>query len=363
MHSEKVPYFILDLLQQVPSVYVQGLGRFDAIFHPAIIDLHQSQIKPPFIQPGFIAQSESEGDLLPAYIHYVSGIDINEAKEAITSFVLEIFRRIEAGEAYNIEKFGTFSKSVSEILHFTPDWDAFNLSFSGLEIIDLHPEKELKPPEKYIGPQITLPDAIQPSVEIPGNGANDDRLVPNPEIVEPVSDTQVETIPSDRHGISESTSRLAWIILTSSLMLISILCAFLAWDIIRDRIKINQLAQLSSDTLVITNEFDIPVIMDTLNNELVSVPLITTTEETDTVKAPVVNEETEPPCFVVVGAFAHADNVNRMVQRLEGLGYKSEQIKGGTLTRVAIRTSCDKAILQKTLSEARSGINPESWIY
>jgi hypothetical protein len=139
VHSEKVPYFILDLLQQVPSVYVQGLGRFDAIFHPAVIDLHQSKIKPPFIQPDFIPQVDSEGDVLPAYMHYVAGISHDQATEAIKMFVETVSQNIDSGESYEIEKFGTFSKSGTSILHFTPDWDAFNLSFSGLKVIDLHP--------------------------------------------------------------------------------------------------------------------------------------------------------------------------------------------------------------------------------
>lgn len=46
MLSDKVPYYILDLLQQAPSVYVEGLGRFEAIFHPALIDLPNARIKP-----------------------------------------------------------------------------------------------------------------------------------------------------------------------------------------------------------------------------------------------------------------------------------------------------------------------------
>ncbi len=363
MHSEKVPYYILDLLQQVPSVYVQGLGRFDAIFHPAVIDLHQSQIKPPYIQPDFIAQTGSESDILPAYMHYVSGIDINEAKETITSFVNDVLHHIGAGESYNIEKFGTFSKSASDVLHFTPDWDAFNLSFGGLEIIDLHPEQDLKPSESFAKPPITIPDIIQPSLELVEESPTETSLVTDHHIDLMVSSTHEETISSGRPDISESTSRLAWIILTSALLLITVLCAYLAWDIISDRKRINQLTQLYPDTLVITNEFDIPVIMDTLKTQDDSVPLTNLAEEPDTLKQPVVNEETETPCFVVVGAFTDPNNVTRMVQRLEGLGYKSAQIKGGSLTRVAISTSCDKEILQKILNEARSGINPESWIY
>ena len=51
-----------------------------------------------------------------------------------------------------------------------------------------------------------------------------------------------------------------------------------------------------------------------------------------------------------------------MVARLESMGYVPEEIKGGSLTRVAIKTSCEQGNLQKVLNEARSSINPEAWI-
>ena len=362
MHSEKVPYYILDLLQQVPSVYVEGLGRFDAIFHPAMMDLHQSQIKPPYVKAGFTAMSESKGDLLPEYMHYVSGIEMIEAKEAISTFVRDIYRHMDTGEPFSIEKFGVFSKSASDILHFTPDWDAFNLSFTGLEVIELHPPQEFKPSEKFIRPEVSSPPVLQPAYESgSGEFLEESPTIETPNV--PGVDVQAETIPSYSHTIPESSSRLAWIILTSALTLITVLCAFLAWDIISDRKKLHQYSHIYSDTLAITNEFDIPVIMDTIDSQPDSIPATNPEINTDTIKPPDVIKDTEPPCFVIVGAFTNPGNVSRMVERLESLGYTSEQIKGGTLTRVAIRTSCDKAELQKILSEARAEINPESWIY
>ena len=361
MHSEKVPYYILDLLQQVPSVYVQGLGRFDAIFHPAVIDLQQSQIKPPYIQPDFIPRVESEMEILPTYIHYVSGVEIDAAKQSIAEFVDDVVRRIDAGESYNIEKFGTFSKSTSNILHFTPDWDAFNLSFNSLKVIDLHPIAEHKAPAQEIKESSPLqvtstytPEDVK-TVRI-------EHDVVTEEIAEvPVIEANQENVPPRHTEVSESTSRLAWIILTTALLLITILCAYLAWDIISDRKRMNQMTQLTPDTLIITNEFDIPVLMDTVSNPAVTPPI--EIEEKDTIQQPVVQEETEPPCYIVVGAFTNADNIERMVNQIEGLGYKSMKLKGGNLTRVAISTSCDKENLQKVLGEARSGINPEAWIY
>lgn len=340
---------------------MQGLGRFDAIFHPAVIDLHQSKINPPFIQPDFIPQVDSEGDVLPAYMHYVSGISHDEATEVIKEFVETVSQHIDSGEPYEIEKFGVFSKSSSGVLHFTPDWDAFNLSFIGLKVIDLHPVHEVIVEDHFPEPPLRTTEKIQPVTEIKEE-IGEEHI---PSLIQEEISTfeNEEIIPPVKHELPESTSRLAWIILTTSLVLITILCAYLAWDIISDRQRMNQLTQTSTDTLTITNEFDIPVVMDTSQVQEDTAIKPPPPEEPVAIEPPVVKEETETPCFVVVGAFSNPDNVTRMVQRLESLGYKSAQIKGGSLTRVAISTSCDKNNLEKILNEARSAINPEAWIY
>ncbi|MBK9984394.1 MAG: SPOR domain-containing protein [Saprospiraceae bacterium] len=372
MHSEKVPYFILDLLQQVPSVFVPGLGRFDAIFHPAVIDLQTSQIKPPHIQADFINDVDSEIDILPAYMHYVSGIDINEAKENIHLFVNDVLFQLETGEPYSIDKFGTFSKSYADVLHFTPDWDAFNLSFSGLEVIDLYPEKPKDSIPVYQKPVSVVPEIVEHTYSEEKTETTEVSIIaPQVEatkiIKSPVEELLPETLEATNTpvlpDIIESTTRLAWGILASSLILITVLCAYLAWDIISDRQRINERTQLHPDTLSITNEFDIPVEMDTVIAHTPPEAEKPPVEKPDTIEKPVVQESTEPPCFIVVGAFTNQENVSKMMDRLRGLGYKSEKIAGGTLTRVAISTSCEKDNLQKVLSEARASINPEAWIY
>ncbi len=359
MHSEKVPYFILDLLQQVPSVYVPGLGRFDAIFHPAVIDLPQAKIRPPYIQPDFIPHVDSEGDILPYYMHYVSGIEIDEARQDISLFVKDVMLHLKEDHTYSIDKFGVFSLSESEVLHFTPDWDAFNLSFSGLEVIDLNPQEEPKTVPVY-----TPTPPIAPVVAIPVPELVEEKIEPvDLSADKTLDDSHEEIIQPVQPGISDATTRLAWVILTSALILITVLCAYLAWDIISDRQRMNQLSQVYPDTLGVTNEFDVPVKKDTINVHHENPPVTNPEVKPDTVKVPPVQEETTTPCYVIVGAFGNPDNVTKMVQRLEGMGYKSAQIKGGTLTKVAISTSCDKETLEKILNEARSGINPESWIY
>ena len=90
MLSDKVPYYILDLLQQAPSVYVEGLGRFEVIFHPALIDLPNARIKPPYIEPDFKDNPEAPNEILANYIRYVSGPEIGSPEKAIAEFVTTV---------------------------------------------------------------------------------------------------------------------------------------------------------------------------------------------------------------------------------------------------------------------------------
>lgn len=357
MHSDKVPYFILDLLQQVPFVYVQGLGRFDAIFHPAVVDIQQSQIKPPHLEPGFSAGDHDERDILPTYIYYVTGIDKEEALEHIRQFVSTVHHHVNTTGSYSIEKFGTFSKSAADNLHFTPDWDAFNLSFTGLAILDLHPASTVLPEIK----EPLIPEVITPVppeiIQVGYDTPSDTNRVTEHELQSP--DRVEETIvASDK--ISDSTSRLWWVILATALFLITILCGYLAWDIFSNQNQVNQVIAITNDSLA--NSSPDIIIIDTIaviKEELpADTPSVPSPEPTVEVPEPIEN-----PCYIVVGAFTQSNNVIRMEERLASLGYASEQIKGGSLTRVAIRISCDEATVQKTLNDARSTINPEAWIY
>ncbi len=363
MQSEKVPYYILDLLQQVPSVYVPGLGRFEAIFHPAVIDIPTSRINPPFIEPAFDPAGEVSEELLPKYMRYASGMDISEAKTLVDDFVDEVLGQLNSGENYSIESFGSFSKSEAEVIHFTPDWDAFNLSFRGLESMDLAPPVVYNSPPVYTPPvfqDLNIPpiESVQPvsnwvtdrEVEVPV-------VTPEPVVVKPVSPV-----------ISDNTSRLWWMILAIALFLITILCAYLAWDILSNRKQLVPITYADQDTVNTGNMDDVVTIPDTSiipieipYKDSIVAELPEPVKEPEPEK-PAKNEITGKACYVVVGAFSNAENISRMVDRITSMGYEAEKLSGGSLTKVAIRTSCEQAELQKTLTEARSSINPEAWI-
>ncbi|MEO5905217.1 MAG: hypothetical protein ABIQ11_00715 [Saprospiraceae bacterium] len=365
MHSEKVPYFILDLLQQVPYVYVPGLGRFDAIFHPAVIDIPGAKIKPPYFEGIFTDADSDSFDLLPQFIRYVTGITTEEAIGHITDFVRTVHQRLASGSSYTIEKFGSFSKSNGSIIHFTPDWDAFNLSFRGLEEINLNPPVEVPDePIEFFAPPVNKPqDYIPPVIErtIPA----ETNWVAEKVVETPTQNTLVAPVTSP--AISDSTSRLWWGILAIALILITILCAYLAWDIISNRKKLKSLNQITQVTPETGTMDDVPSVVDTtytpVKEPVEEPPVEEPADTVETIATPPPVTSIANPCFIVVGAFANPDNVSRMDERLKGMGYEVEKINSGALTKVAIKTSCDKSNLQKVLGDARSSVNPEAWIY
>ena len=360
MLSDQVPYYILDFLQQVPSVYVDGLGRFEAIFHPAMVDMPQARIKPPYIEPTFRDDPETPVQTLADYILYVSGPSVGSPKEAIAAFVETVQQQTRDGSTYTVEKFGTFSRNPQGNLRFTPDWDAFNLSFSGLEVLDLKPEVIQPTAPVYFPPAREEVIVHEPSPDqkdsIDGTG-----LSHQEEHVDSNVAQAIEEIRKHQDRIDESTSRLWWIILSSALVLIAILCAYLAWDIISNRHRLNDLKQLYPDREAPAQVPDTSVPADSTHYEVTPQPIPDLEQVTDTTEE--VKETIDNPCFIVVGAFTDTANVTRMMARLNDLGYEAEQISGKTLTRVAIKTSCDQTNLQKVLDEARSNINPEAWIY
>lgn len=361
MLSDQVPYYILDFLQQVPSVYVEGLGRFEAIFHPALMDPVQASIKPPYVEPNFKDETEPPAETLSSYIHYASGLDISSSREAIDEFVRKVHLQTMDGSLYTIEKFGTFSRNAQDNLRFTPDWDAFNLAFSGLEVLDLRPVAEAI---------TTHPVPQPPPVEIPlrstwPTSTTEVQDTSTKEHAEPTETNvaqAIEEIRQHQDRIDESTSRLWWIILSSALVLIAVLCAYLAWDIISNRHRLNDLKQIYPDTSATTRVPEAVTPPDTTLLEVTNQPLPSDTLQ-ETTPVSVASPSTEKACYVVVGAFSDPENINRMIDRLTSLGYEAHQINGKTLTRVAISTSCETSNLQKVLNVARSTINPEAWIY
>ncbi len=358
MLSERIPYYILDLLQLTPVVSVEGLGRFEAIFHSAKVDSARSVIEPPHIEGSFSANQEDANDTLEAFIRYTSGDQAGDPKKAIAEFVKSVLKQTKDGSPFLIDRFGTFVEADQGGLRFTPDWDAFNISFSGLESVEIKPSKKeipafvpLTPPSPYV-PKYT-PSQVTEEVQ---DDDNDEAAAASIAVVNQTK----EAFERDLDKMDPSNSRLWWVMLTTAIILIAILCVYLIWDIMSNRERLNELRQAHADTTMTT-----PLIADSIVQADVPSDSLPDTD------VPATNTNTpdegitadEPPCYIVVGAFGDPENVTKMVDRLQSMSYTVEEIKGRTLTKVAIRTSCDQRKLQQLLDEVRSSVNPEAWIY
>lgn len=353
--SEHIPYYILDLLQLTPSVYVEGLGRFEAIFHSAQVDSTKTKITPPHIEAAFDAEEGEPNETLEAFIRYTSGEQAGSPKEAIADFVHSVFSNTEDGSPYLIEKFGTFVKSDSGKLRFTPDWDAFNISFSGLESIELKPATATIPEVlPFVPPAPYMPRPSATEVVAVEQEAGDE--IAAAASIATVAQTK-EAFEKDLDKLDPSNSKLWWIMLTTAICLIAILCVYLTWDIMTNRKKLNELRQAQVDTTITDSIKDDQVIKsDTAINDPAN-------QDTNTNPPKEIPVEDGPPCYIVVGAFGDPVNVDKMTERLQAMNYTVEKMQGRTLTKVAVRASCDQDKLQLLLNELRSSVNPESWIY
>lgn len=354
--SEKVPYYILDLLQQVQSLYVKGLGRFDAIFHPAVVDLPEGKIKPPFLEPGFREGLSSDDTLLTEFIRYSAGCTLEEAEAAIQAFVDRVLTQTTEDSAYTISHFGTFTRTETGSLRFTPDWDAFNLTFKGLETLDLNPVKQ--------EPQtLSAPVPVLTPVEITD-------ISPRPTTSSSVTSTTATEekipVPPVEAQYSKAGSKLLWYVLLGAIVLIAGICFWLALDIIQQRSALLAGSTPEDTTSTLSEEViaEDTIAMSETDTFMVQEPEenLTDTTQTTIIESPEVKPDTSH-CYIVVGAFTSDENIQRMMVRLNDMGYTAVKLSGGNLTRVAIQSACERHELQQTLDKARSTIHPEAWIY
>jgi len=156
-----------------------------------------------------------------------------------------------------------------------------------------------------------------------------------------------------------------WGILVSAIVLITILCAYLAWDILSHRDQLQQLPVVPPPVVVDTVS---GTVEDTATGTMEPVGADGGSQVRDTAGTTVdtgAGQSAIAPdvCYVVVGAFSDTANVLRMEARLADMGYPAERLSGRTIIRVAIRSSCDPVSLQNILEDARTRIHPQAWIY
>ena len=350
MDWTKVPYYILDLIQQVPHVDVPGLGRFEAVLHAAVIDEAAGEAHPPRMEATFHTDGLGDRDLLSAYIAFASGITEGEAHEAILTFADEVARHTLDGATYEIIRFGKFYRNAADKIRFTPDWEAFNLSFNGLQPVPL--------PEAV--PVMTT-SAPVPETE-PRPVTTDERSEPQPVALAAATISQpAGPVAGDDDETPDASVRMWWGILMAAIFLIAVLCAYLAWDIISHR------DALLNATSLLTPVTEIPSTdaqaIDSTGNGLQDTVTLEVTDIPVAAPVPAPPTDEENACYVVVGAFADTLNVERMESRLLEMGYAFERLPGRSIIRVAIRSSCDPVALQNVLDDARARISDQAWIY
>lgn len=340
----KVPYYILDLIQQTTVVGVPGLGRFESTLCPAVIDLPRRAVHPPRRDALFRPEDAGDPELLSLFIAYATGIPEAEARSAVLAFSQEVFRQTAGGREFEIFRFGTFFRSHEDEIRFTPQDEAFNLLYHGLLPVEIPEDNMSVSPE--VAPEIE--QVVEPAS--PSSSGVEGALG---------ADSGSRRLDEDTPDVSQ---RMWWGILVSAILLITVLCAYLAWDILSHR-----------EMLVSAKIIALPAIVsdsakaDVSGNKLSDTIVIPVTSD---LLQPVIDTMVQPSpaqpsgnCFIVVGAFADTANVVRMEVRLREMGYVPVRLPTRSLVRVAIQCTCDPVALGNVLDDARSRIHPQAWIY
>src|SRR5690606_35305418 len=173
-------------------------------------------------------------------------------------------------------------------------------------------------------------------------------------------------VPPVEPQYSKAGSKLLWYVLLVAIVLIAGICIWLALDIIQQRAALLAGSTPEDTTSTLSEQLiaEDTIAMSETDNFMVQEPdeNLTDTTQTTIIESPEVKPDTSH-CYIVVGAFTSDENIQRMMVRLNDMGYTAVKLSGGNLTRVAIQTACERHELQQTLDKARSTIHPEAWIY
>ena len=68
------------------------------------------------------------------------------------------------------------------------------------------------------------------------------------------------------------------------------------------------------------------------------------------------------PCYVIVGAFGVSSNVDRMIERLAGMGYDTATMPSRGLTQVGVPARCDSHEINSILRDLQTQVEAQAWI-
>jgi nucleoid DNA-binding protein len=308
---------LIELLQKHECVVVPAFGGFIAKQKSAFVDFESGLIHPPFREIGFNIQLRSNDGLLVNQFAAEYQLDYTASLDTVAQQVTTWNESLRQGKQVSIPKIGNFKKDLEGNIQFEQD-RSFNLLMSayGLELVGFIPakplvsegEKEVKNNRqlwKYAAAAaIAIPIAFY-SIWIPvktpalesGMFSYQDFNPFKTQNENTYTETQID-LPRIEHVSIETTYRDAY--------------------------------------------------------ELHVNPKVAPNEPTITLIEPHV-------MYCIAGCFSSEENANRLVQKLEGLGFNCSVLHEGSLYKVSLGHGFSEESVDSILNKAKS-LNIQTWI-
>lgn len=361
-----IPYYILMLLEMEGQVRVPGIGRLTQSRVPARLRQGNGLIDPPQAGAYLEVSTIQKGKLLERYITYQSGARRKEARQAIAQFGQHIVKEIERSGFAHFPSFGTFSRVNGQIV-FEPAAEVVNARYYGLQPVEI-----LRDPST--APQPTAQPAEQPKHVSQVSPEVLPAAEPAPKVVQetPVAQRQRRAVP---------------VLLIALVALVLATCVF---AFVQYKMKQQALAeQALFNRSPVSERVEVPVEKDaqgeqaTAEDSAASVlpesedvessgqheaPSSEEATPADTPESPAHETDTEAeadpalPCLIVIGAFGQQANVDRMVTRLQELGWSAVTMPRGELTVVGVPVVCRGTAMQADLSRLRTEVEAQAWL-
>jgi hypothetical protein len=333
--SQTLKLYIPKVLSENKVVLLKGIGTLRINYRSAVINQDLSVITPPREEIYFVPGDESRIDpVLVKIVELIAQVDHEEATDLVYSFMKDLQTELRSAGFLSFPNVGWVRQDQWGSLFFEPAYEYIAINrFFGLN-------------------QVRLPPALTPAEQ---------------EVLADLRETVHEGATERSFGIQNEPKRRWGFIISSVLaVLMALTLAFLAGNpkqSIENEASDDRTTGLSEQT----EEFQDEAASDSPKNPAVQIrfkevgpnflpvfkdldPLIDFTEE-DTRE-----------CVIIVGAFSHRGNVDRMLSRIEGLSYESVVIPGPRLTKVGLRVHCDEN-QRTTLDWAKREFDENAWIY
>ena len=132
----KTNQYICELLFTNDCVIIPGLGGFVSNTRSTFLNPSQHTFTPPSKKVAFNSSLRTNDGLLAHYISQEENISYQEANEAISLFVDDVFRKLALGEQIVIDEVGTLSMDLERHIQFEPEINSnFLLSSFGMTSI------------------------------------------------------------------------------------------------------------------------------------------------------------------------------------------------------------------------------------